>query len=85
VLTQVNERVVIQFLEQHLITRFGFPSVIVFENSLYFSSLLLYKLDLDKGIILTYLSHYYPQGDVVAESTNKNMIPIHKKIVARNH
>jgi hypothetical protein len=31
-LTHVNEKVVIQFIEQHLITRFGMPSVLVFDN-----------------------------------------------------
>jgi hypothetical protein len=41
-LTQVNEKIVIQFLEQQLITRFGVPSVIVFDNVAYFSSTLLF-------------------------------------------
>jgi hypothetical protein len=31
-LTHVNEKVVIQFIEQQLITRFGVPSVLVFDN-----------------------------------------------------
>ena len=40
-LTHVNENVVIQFIEQQLITRFGMPSVLVFDNATYFSSTLL--------------------------------------------
>jgi hypothetical protein len=40
-LTHVNEKVVIQFIEQRLITRFGVPSVLVFDNATYFSSTLL--------------------------------------------
>jgi hypothetical protein len=51
-LTHVNENVVIQFIEQQLITRFGMPSVLVFYNVSYFSSTLLTKFSLDKGIII---------------------------------
>jgi hypothetical protein len=40
-LTHVNEKVVIQFIEQQLITRFGVPSTLVFDNATYFSSTLL--------------------------------------------
>ena len=46
--THVNEKVVIQFIEQQLITRFGVPSVLVFDNVAYFSSTLLTKFSLDK-------------------------------------
>jgi hypothetical protein len=35
-LTHVNEKVVIQFIEQQLITRFSVPSVLVFDNATYF-------------------------------------------------
>jgi hypothetical protein len=51
-LTHVNEKVVIQFLEQHLITRFGVPSVLVFDNASYFSSTPLTTFALEKGIII---------------------------------
>jgi len=65
--------------------RFGVPSVLVFDNVTYFSSTLLTEFDLDKGIILCYSSNYYPQGNGVAESTNKNLVRILKKIVVENH
>ena len=51
-LTRVNEKVVIQFIEQQLITRFGVPSVLVFDNATYFSSTLLTEFVLDKGIVI---------------------------------
>jgi hypothetical protein len=35
-LTHINEKVVIQFIEQQLITRFGIPSVLVFDNDCLF-------------------------------------------------
>jgi hypothetical protein len=59
-LTKVNEEVVINFLEQHLITRFGVPTTLVFYNATYFSSLKLIEFALDKGIILRYATNYYP-------------------------
>jgi hypothetical protein len=65
-LTHVNENVVIQFIEQQLITRFSMPFVLVFYNSTYFSSTLLMKFSLDKGIIIRYSANYYPQGNEVA-------------------
>jgi hypothetical protein len=39
---------------------------------------------LDKGIIIKYSANYYPQGNGVAESTNKNLVRILKKTVANN-
>jgi hypothetical protein len=61
-LTHVNEKVVIQFIEQQLITRFGVPSVLVFDNATYFSSTLLTEFSLDKGIIIKYSAELLPSG-----------------------
>jgi hypothetical protein len=60
------------------------PSVLVFDNAAYFSSTLLTDFSLEKGIIIKYSANYYPQGNRVAESTNKNLVRILKKIVADN-
>jgi hypothetical protein len=65
-LTHVNKKVVIQFIEQQLIIRFGMPFVLVFDNATYFSSTLLTNFSLDKGIIIRYSANYYPQGNGVA-------------------
>jgi uncharacterized protein (DUF1919 family) len=61
-LIKVNEVVVIRFIEQQLITRFGVPFVLVFYNATYFSSLKLIEFYLEKGIILRYSSNYLPSG-----------------------
>jgi hypothetical protein len=45
----------------------------------------LTEFSLDKGIILRYSANYYPQGNGVAESTNKNLVRILKKTVVENH
>jgi hypothetical protein len=79
-LTHVNEKVVIHFLEQNIIKRFGVPSILVFDNYAYFSSTLLNEFSLDKGIILRY-SLTITHGNGVAWSNNKNMVRILKKTV----
>jgi hypothetical protein len=63
---------------------FNMPSVLVFYNVSYFSSTLLTYFSLDKGIIIIYFANYYPQGNKLAESTNKKLVRILKKIVADN-
>jgi hypothetical protein len=83
-LTHVNEKVVIQFIEQQLIMRFSVPSVLVFDNTSYFSSTLSTEFALDKGIVIKYSANYYPQGNGVAESTNKNLVRILKKMITDN-
>jgi hypothetical protein len=65
-MTHVNENVVIQFIEQQLITRFSMPYVLIFDNATYFYSTLLTYFSLDKGIIIRYSANYYPQGNKVA-------------------
>jgi hypothetical protein len=64
--------------------RFGVPSILVFDNATYFSSTLLIEFSLDKGIIINYSANYYPEGNGVAESTNKNLVRILKKTVTYN-
>jgi hypothetical protein len=66
-LTHVNKKVVIQFIEQQLITRFGMAFVLVFDNIAYFYSTLLINFSLDKGIIIGYFADYYPQGKGVVD------------------
>jgi hypothetical protein len=80
----VNEKVLIQFIEQQMITRFGMPLILIFYNVAYFTSTLLIDLSMDKGIIIRYFANYYPQGNGVAESTKKNLVRILKKIVTNN-
>jgi len=80
-LVKVNEEVVINFLEQHIITRFRIPNSLVFDNATYFSSLKLVEYELEKGIILKYSTNYYPQGNGLEKSTNKKNIGILRRIV----
>ena len=51
---------------------------------LYFSSIKLTAFAHEKGIKLHYSANYYPQGNGLAESTNKNLIRILKKTMIEN-
>ena len=62
-------------------TRFGVPISLVFDNASYFSSIQITTFANEKGIRLHYSANYYPQGNGLAESTNKNLIRILKKTV----
>jgi hypothetical protein len=81
----VNTNQVISFLETQIISRFGIPESLVFDNVSYFSSMDLNVFYMEKLIKLTYSASYYPQGNGLVESTNKNLIKILKRIVSENH
>jgi hypothetical protein len=84
-LKTVNTSQVIAFLNLNIITCFGIPDCLVFDKASYFSSLEMSEFALEKGIKLNYSASYYPQGNGLAESTNKNLINIIKRTVAKNH
>jgi hypothetical protein len=81
----VNTNQVISFLETQIISRFGIPESLVFDNASYFSSMDLNVFSMENGIKLKYYTSYYPQGNGLIESTNKNLIKILKRIVSKNH
>ena len=72
------------FLQDHIMTRFGVPISLVFDNATYFSSIRLTTFANEKGIELHYSSNSYPKGNGLVESTNKNIIRILKKTVIEN-
>jgi len=76
---------VVSFLNSNIITRFGIPECLFFDNSSYLSSLYMNVFALEKGIKLKYSSNYYPQGNGLAKSTNNNLIKIIKRAVSENH
>ena len=50
----VNSEQVISFLDSFIITRFGVPESLIFDNATYFSSVKLTEYALEKGIKLKY-------------------------------
>eukprot|EP00253_Pinus_taeda_P031881 PITA_31881 len=63
---------------------FGIPDALIFDNACYFSSLKLTQFAVDKSIHIRYASNYYPQGNGVADSSNKKLIRIISKYVTEN-
>jgi transposase InsO family protein len=57
------EKVVMDFLEDRIITRFGVPSKIVTDNAKAFYSAEMSSFCFKYGIILSHASDYYPQGN----------------------
>jgi transposase InsO family protein len=78
------EEVVMSFLEDRIITRFGAPAKITTDNAKAFNSLSLADFCFKYGIVLSHSSNYYPQGNGLAKSSNKNLMTIIKKIVGEN-
>ena len=71
-------QIVIGFLENHILTCFGMPFLLVCNNRTSFASLILTQWFLENKVIIRFSSNYYPQGNGVAKSTNKNLITIIK-------
>ena len=71
----INNTKVMQFLQQNIVTKFGVPNCLVFDNAKYFSSLKIVEFTLKYIINLKYSSnYYYLQGNGVVKSTNKNLL-----------
>ena len=77
----MNEDAVMDFLQDHIMTRFGVPISLVFYNAYYFSSIKMTTFENEKEIKLHYSTNYYLQGNGLVESTNKNLIRILKKTI----
>eukprot|EP00253_Pinus_taeda_P005008 PITA_05008 len=84
-LKTTNSEVIIEFIDQFIITRFGVPNALVFDNASYFSGNSMFEFAIKRGFKLKYSTNYYPQGNGLAESTNKNLVKIIKRTIEQNH
>jgi transposase InsO family protein len=75
---------VINFLEQHIIYRFGVPRRITSDNAKSFKSNKMQMFITKYNITWNYFMGYYPQANGMAESFNKTLGKILKKTVAKN-
>lgn len=82
-LKEANESVVLNFYDD-LVTRFGVPESTISDNSLVCVGLRVSGWAVKNGIHLNTSSNYYPQGNGLAESTNKNLVRIIKRILEDN-
>jgi transposase InsO family protein len=72
---------VISFLENYIFSRFSLPLEIITDNRLAFISAKLTQFLVNMGFKHFTSSTYYPQGNRQAESTNKNLVRIIKRLI----
>ena len=81
---KATDVVVMDFLEDKILTRFGVPARMITDNGPCFVSSEISSFYFNYGIVLSHSSNYYPQGNGLHESSNKNLMTIIKKIVGDN-
>lgn len=69
------------FLWKNIITRFGIPRVFILDNGTQFKNQMIEKLCNQYGIKQYFSSVSYPQGDGLAETSNKVILDGLKKIL----
>jgi hypothetical protein len=79
-----TDSVVINFLEENILSRFGCPRKIVMDNAQAFKSMAMVSFCQKYNIVLGHSIAYYPQGNGLVESSNKSMITIIKKVLTEN-
>jgi hypothetical protein len=79
-----NHTVIINFLQENIFARFGCPKRLVTDNAAAFKDKHLVKLCEELGIQLVHSTAYYPQGNGLAESSNKSLVRIIKKLLEQN-
>jgi hypothetical protein len=72
------------FLKENIIARFGVLEKFIMDNGSIFIGSKFIEFCGENGIIKGLSSNYYPQGNVMVASTNKNLIQVLKKIIFVN-
>ena len=78
---QATDAVIIHFLETNILSRFGCPLNIIIYNATAFNSKKMEKFYQDYNITLGNSMTYYPQGNGLAESSNKSLTRIIKRLL----
>eukprot|EP00253_Pinus_taeda_P009480 PITA_09480 len=81
---KADHNVVMKFLIENIFTRFGYPHKLVTDNAAAFKEKELVGMRNSMGIKLVHSTSYYPQGNGLAESSNKSLIRIIKKLLEGN-
>jgi len=81
---QANDSTIMQFLETNILSRFGCPEKIITDNAAAFKSKKMISFCHKYHITLGHSTAYYPQGNSLAESSNKSLINIIKKVLEEN-
>eukprot|EP00253_Pinus_taeda_P019801 PITA_19801 len=81
---QATDSVIIQFLETNILSRFGYPNKLITNNVATFKSKKMIEFCSKYKIILGHSTAYYLQGNGLAESSNKSLVNIIKKLLETN-
>ena len=76
--------VIISFLENNILSRFGCPSKLITDNAAAFKSKRMVEFCYKYNIGLGHSTAYHPQGNGLAESSNKSLVNIIKKLLEIN-
>ena len=81
---QATDSVIISFIESNILSRFECPHKIITDNAATFKSKKMISFCHKYHITLGHSTAYYPQGNGLAESSNKSLINIIKKLLQDN-
>eukprot|EP00253_Pinus_taeda_P022273 PITA_22273 len=81
---QATDAVIISFLENNILSRFGCPNKLITDNVAAFKSKRMVEFCHKYDIILGHSTAYHPQGNGLAESLNKSLVNIIKKLLEIN-
>eukprot|EP00253_Pinus_taeda_P004979 PITA_04979 len=81
---QATDSVIISFLQNNILSRFGYPHMLIIDNAATFKSKRTIDFCHKYQITLGHSTSYYPQGNGLAESSNKSLVNIIKKLLEIN-
>ena len=81
---KANDQVVMKFMEDNIFSRFVCAVKIVTNNSQVFNYARFINLCQTYNLILSHSTAYHPQGNRLAESSNKTLVRILKKTITGN-
>ena len=81
---RATDAVIMCFLEENNLDRFGFPRRIVIDNAIAFKSKKMINFVHKYHIFLNHSTTYYPEGNELAKYSNKIMLRIIKKLLEDN-
>ena len=79
-----THQVIMKFLYENIFIRFGCPVGMVTNNAPSFKAGALVNMCESMGIQLVHSTSYYPQGNGLAESSNKSLVRIIRKLLEKN-
>eukprot|EP00253_Pinus_taeda_P025531 PITA_25531 len=81
---QDTDVVIVSFLENNILSRFGCPNKLITNNAAAFKSKRMVEFCHKYHIILGHSTTYHPQGNGLVESSNKSLVNIIKKLLEMN-